>query len=47
MPVVTHIVRAIFAYPVAAKVWDKLPRRLSISAWRKSVRAHTTQPDLP
>ena len=47
MPVVTHIVRAIFAYPFAAKVWDKLPRSISISVWKKSVSRTQSKPDLP
>lgn len=51
MPIITHAVRAIFAYPFAMKVWDKLPRRISISTWlsRKKVLDSRTQtkPDLP
>ena len=48
MPVITHTLRAVFAYPFTMKVWDKLPRCLSISTWKKSVSTRTqTKPDLP
>lgn len=49
MPVITHTLRAVFAYPFAMKIWDKLPRCLSISVWKKSVSAHASggRPDLP
>lgn len=49
MPVITHTLRAIFAYPFTMKIWDKLSRRLSISTWKKSVSAHanSARPDLP
>lgn len=35
MPIVTHIVKYIFAYPCEFRVWTKLPQTLSVSQWTK------------
>ena len=39
MPVITHALRAVFAYPFAVKVWEKLPRCLSIREWSNGAGA--------
>ena len=35
MPIVTHMVKAIFVYPCEFIVWAKLPQTLSVSQWTK------------
>lgn len=37
MPVITHSLRAVFAYPFYIKLWDKHAKYLSLTEWKKKV----------